>query len=84
MSMPTQIPALSQPATLLRSPHSSALPLQPGQVLDAKVLGPGAGGTVRVDVQGQSLNLLLPQPAAPGTALRLTVESVTSQVRLSV
>ena len=84
MSVPTQIPALPQLATLLRNPPSMALALRPGQVLDAKVVGPGAGGTVRIDVQGQSLNLLLPQPAAPGTILKLTVEAVTPQVRLSV
>ncbi len=84
MSISMQMPAMPQVATLLRSPPSLALALQTGQVLDAKVIGPGPGNTMRVELQGQLLNLLLAQPAQPGATLKLKVEALTPQIRLSV
>ena len=50
----------------------TALPLLPGEEINATVIGTLPGGRVVVQVAGTTLELLLPQKAMPGEILRLT------------
>lgn len=82
MSIPSQFPAVVATA---RNNALQALALQPGQVIEGKVLGPAPGGGTQVQIGEQVLNLSLPVSAKPGTVLQLEVQTATAgQVRLVI
>lgn len=82
MSIPSQFPAVVATA---RNNALQALALQPGQVIEGKVLGPAPGGGTQVQIGEQVLNLALPVTAQPGTILQFEVQTATAgQVRLVI
>ena len=82
MSIPSQFPAVVATA---RNNALQALALQPGQVIEGKVLGPAPGGGTQVQIGEQVLNLALPVSAKPGTVLQFEVQTATAgQVRLVI
>ena len=82
MSIPSQFPAVVATA---RNNALQALALQPGQVIEGKVLGPAPGGGTQVQIGEQVLNLALPMTAKPGTVLQFEVQTATAgQVRLVI
>ena len=81
MIIPSQLPQI---VTAARSGALQALALQAGQVLDGRVIGPAPNGATQVQIQGQLLNLVLPQAAAAGDALRFEVQGSGAQLRLAL
>src|SRR5690606_9766283 len=81
MIIPKQLPQI---ATAARSGALQALALQAGQIVDARVVGPGLNGTTQVQISGQLLNLILPQAAKAGETLRLEVQGSGAQLRLAL
>ena len=81
MIIPGQLPQYVTPA---RSGALQALALQAGQVLEGRVVGPAAQGATQVQIQGQLLNLVLPQPSLAGQMLRFEVQGSGSQLRLAL
>lgn len=82
MSIPSQFPAVVATA---RNSALQALALQPGQVIEGKVLGPAPGGGTQVQIGEQVLNLALPVTTKPGTVLQFEVQTATAgQVRLVI
>jgi hypothetical protein len=55
-----------------------------GQTVEAKVVGQLPNGTTQVLVGKQTLNLQLPAPQTPGTALTLSVQQAEGQLRLTL
>lgn len=81
MIIPKQLPQI---VTAARSGALQALALQAGQIVDARVVGPGLNGATQVQISGQLLNLILPQAAKAGETLRLEVQGSGAQLRLAL
>lgn len=66
----------------VRAMGPQAVPLQPGQVVAARVLGPGPAGQTQVRLGRQELSLSLSNPPPPGTMVQLRLEQTPVGQRL--
>ncbi|KKC38803.1 hypothetical protein WH87_07835 [Devosia epidermidihirudinis] len=81
MSIPSQLPSI---ALATRSSALQALALQAGQMLDGKVIGPAPNGGTQVQINGQMLNLVLPNAVNVGAVLNFEVQGSGAQLRLAL
>lgn len=84
VAMRTQIPVQPpQPVVLPTRPGAlQPLALQPGQALEARVLGPVRNGATQVQIGGQTIEVTLPQPMPKNTVLPLVVRGIGAQQQL--
>jgi hypothetical protein len=75
MSVTTELPNVAAVQALAR---------QPGQTVDARVVGQQPNGLTEVQVGRQTMSLQLPTPQPVGTTLTLGVQQVEGQVRVSL
>ncbi|WP_193335898.1 flagellar hook-length control protein FliK [Devosia beringensis] len=81
MLIPGQLPQIVAAA---RGSVLQALALKAGQVISGTVIGPAPNGGTQVQIAGQTLNLVLPQLALAGEALRFEVQGSGAQLRLAL
>ena len=77
--IPSQLPIV---ALATRPGALQALALQPGQMLDGKVLGTASNGAMQVQIGRQTINVTLPTPVPAGTSLQLQAQGSGAQQRL--
>ena len=80
MSIPSQLPLTVQAARN----GLQALSLQTGQMLEAKVLGPGQNGGTQIQIGRQVVTLQLPVMLEPGATMQLQVQATTPQLQLAL
>ncbi|WP_160300136.1 flagellar hook-length control protein FliK [Devosia limi] len=80
MSIPSQLPLTVQAARN----GLQALSLQTGQMLEARVLGPGQNGGTQVQIGRQIVTLQLPLLLEVGTTMQLQVQATTPQLQLAL
>jgi len=76
-----QPPQRSQP-TALPTPAVQSLRLQPGQQVEARVVGPAPSGATQIQIGRQTIEVALPTPLPAGTTLVLRAEGSGAQQRL--
>ncbi|WP_299729387.1 flagellar hook-length control protein FliK [Devosia sp.] len=78
------VPAPQSPPVPLPTRPSALQPLalQPGQRVDARVIGPAPNGMTQVQIGRQTVEVTLPTPLPPGATLPLQLEGSGAQQRL--